>query len=1426
MKHKKKLILFQPKQYNELFSTYHNSKKNLNLHSKINLPKISTNLPKEWESQASTSRTNISTSNNIFHNKNNISYKKTSYIFNINKEFYYPIATQQKGSETSRYSDFLPYPSITQHFKKIVDNKSKEKKKIEKNDTELKMVYLDLVNSENNKNDVKLETCLIENIEKEKIKTNIINDQNADINNKQKLEGILVQTEDSKIKNEISAIDNIPITLINLFAEEIYKNYYNHENSTKGKNIHTENIKQSFNNINRNFYIKNKFFQYVLDNVKHKIEIISQKNESISVLYVKNLINDEIKYLQKKISDYKKQYYTENTSNNISKISNYEIASGNSFKFKTNNNSSIKDNEVSTNNNSSQLGSLILKNIYAKKNEGTKKRKFDKMNIFNSFDPIKFFQNKEIILSINRKDEEKNSKKTKILINSYKSKKNSSDEENYNNSNYNLTSNSVDLAYKRIKSKIFNKNFDKKIPRTFSQVFLKSEYKKASDFIKEISNKIEKNYLFKKRKRKINKSKENLDENKKGIDNYDKRNNYIYEEYNDSYTITPKREKQNIGINTDLGENKIKYKNEKIKNNYEKIIKTINDIKEKENKRNYNTPSKATIKNNVLINQNKKRGNNQTKILFDNNKLMRKYIESNLNNQLDHKIINNIINKNSLLDNEDNIDNINKINNIDNLDKIDNIDNIGKIDNINNIDNIINLNINKKKKKVKEKDIPKNIVISRNLNQNQDLNSIKTSKPSNKKSKEYNKDKNYINSINSNSSNKSNKINKVIGGGKNKKHKNNIMNNKSKKNNNNININNPNEIINKLNIKIDNSEGEKNYSEESSEESKEEDEYDEEEEEEDEKDDNNPNKEGKKRKKKKKNISKRKKTNKHNIINQNKINQIKNEFEEINENSIEKENQKNEINTNYQKNQKLINTKNKQEQPIKKKFFKRHSVFLPMPKNIISIKTEEVTPKRRQIRTKSIKIKTEKTKKKTLNINVGKNSKNINNKKIDIRKKLFNEKENEEEELDEETLNNLKNNNINMDEFYKKNLTKNKKTKRGGKGIPNEKLMKGKNDDLLTLLDENVDDLIEKENNKTKRKKNNILFDKEEEIKILKEVEEMEEGLSLDERKYIISEMLDLRKLLVKSEKKDKETKNKINLKRISIYKMVNKYFITWILKDLSMKIVAPEKYKKKLDKLVRIKSYRIYSDKYLKKLEINYIIPFIEQEEKRKKDEEERKAKLARRKLALEEFERYKRMAEEKKKKELIYDNSYLFKKEKKKQFQLRKEVEEILNTDYGKYYNYKKQNILPEEKTKKFIKKKKAKKQIKKNSIFTREEMTQEDKEEEEQQLRLFKEMEERERKEEIMDKKLREFFERIQKLKNGDFKDFDKELNFLIEEQIDQSKMIQEDKQNRMNSFVKELNFNRVKAKFNIDFKNKQICFISPIIFSYDNKKTNND
>ena len=1388
---KQKLILFQPKQYNELFSTYHNSKKYIEPNLKINLPKISTNLPKEWESAASTSRTNISTSNNIFHNKNNSSYKKTSYIFNRNKELHYPIETKYKGSETTRIPDFLPYPSITQHFKKIVDSKSKEKKKIERNNTELKMVYLDLVSGENNKNEYKIESYLTENFEKDKNKQNIINSKNNEINNKNKTDSIFVQTEDSKFKNEISSIDNIPIILINLFAEEIYKNYYNKEYSNRSrKNIISENVKQSYNNnINRNLYINNKFFKYVLDNVKHKIEVINQSNKQISVLYVKNLINSELKYLQKQLSNYKKQYYTENTSNNISKISNYEIASGSSFKFKTNNNSSIKDNDASTNNNSSQLGSLILKNIYAKKNEGTKKRKFDMTNIFYKVSPNQFFQNKEIISSINKKDEERNSKKIKIFINSYNSRKTNSDDEiNNTTTNHNLTSNSVDLENKRLKSKIFNKNINKKIPRTFSQVFLKTDYKKESDIIKEISNKIEKKFLFKKNKRKINKSKENIEYNKNGKEKY----NYIIrdkqEEVSD-YIITPKRSKKNMGTNTDFREGKIKIKNEKMKNNYEKIItqiQSIKNIKGNVTSENYYTPSKTIIENNKELNHNKK--GKQKKIHLNKKKLMQKYNDNILNKKIDNEIINNIIDKKYFIENY--------------------------IDNNNNSNNNHSI---KKTKKLKEKYSPKNTIDSIKRKNNKDLNSIKTSKPSNKKSKENNKDTIYSNSINSN---------KKINNKKNINNKNsNILNNNKK--NNNINVYNPNEIINKLSIKVDDSE-EENYSiDEESED--EEDEYEEEEEDEDEEEedeeDDNLNEEEKKMKKflkkikkEKKNIAKKKKKKKKES-NQNLINKLKNEFEIMNENN-NKKTTNNQINQNYEK---IMDSKN-QEQAKNKRFNKRISVFIPTPKNIIAMKPQETTPKKnKKERPNSIKNKTEKTKKKTSTINVENYSHNKNKKKTDIRKKLFSEKENKEEELEEEKLDYLRNNNL--DEYYKNNLIKNKKTKKyGGKGKANEKFIKGKNDDAVILLEENVDDLIERENNKLK-KKNSFLFDKEEEIKILKELDEMDEGLTIDEKKYIISEMLDLRKLLINSDKEDKDIKRKINLKRISIYKMVNKYFINWILKDLSMKIIAPQKYKKKLDKLVKIRSLRIYSEINLKKLEINYIIPFIKQEEKRKKDEEERKAKLARRKLALEEFERYKRLIEEKKKKELIYDNSYLFKKEKNKQFKLRKEVEEILNTDYGNYYNYKKKNIKSEGKKRKIIKKKKGKQNVKKNSIFTKEELTQEEKDDEEKRLRLLKEIEEKERMEEIRDKKLKDFFERIQRLKKGYSKNFDEELNFLIDEQIDQTKKIQKDKEDRMNSFMKDLNFTRVKAKYNIDFKSKQICFISPIIFSYKNKNKSN-
>ncbi len=62
----------------------------------------------------------------------------------------------------------------------------------------------------------------------------------------------------------------------------------------------------------------------------------------------------------------------------------------------------------------------------------------------------------------------------------------------------------------------------------------------------------------------------------------------------------------------------------------------------------------------------------------------------------------------------------------------------------------------------------------------------------------------------------------------------------------------------------------------------------------------------------------------------------------------------------------------------------------------------------------------------------------------------------------------------------------------------------------------------------------------------------------------------------------------------------------------------------------------------------------------------------------------------------------------------------------------------------------------------------------------------------------------------------------MNNLIDEQIDQAEIIKENKEMRMNSFMKEFQFNRVKSKFNSDYKNKQIGYIPPVIFTSDNIK----
>ena len=57
------------------------------------------------------------------------------------------------------------------------------------------------------------------------------------------------------------------------------------------------------------------------------------------------------------------------------------------------------------------------------------------------------------------------------------------------------------------------------------------------------------------------------------------------------------------------------------------------------------------------------------------------------------------------------------------------------------------------------------------------------------------------------------------------------------------------------------------------------------------------------------------------------------------------------------------------------------------------------------------------------------------------------------------------------------------------------------------------------------------------------------------------------------------------------------------------------------------------------------------------------------------------------------------------------------------------------------------------------------------------------------------------------------------------MDQDELIKEKRENRINLFLREFRFSRIKTKLNFCFEHKKLGFLSPIIPASDNKKVNN-
>ncbi len=169
-----------------------------------------------------------------------------------------------------------------------------------------------------------------------------------------------------------------------------------------------------------------------------------------------------------------------------------------------------------------------------------------------------------------------------------------------------------------------------------------------------------------------------------------------------------------------------------------------------------------------------------------------------------------------------------------------------------------------------------------------------------------------------------------------------------------------------------------------------------------------------------------------------------------------------------------------------------------------------------------------------------------------------------------------------------------------------------------------------------------------------------------------------------------------------------------------------------------------------------------------------------------------------------LIYDNSYLFKKNENKEnkFQLRKEVQDILEGKYQKKiileeepkikteYKYVRKKKFIKQSPKKIKPKKKLQNKIKTFQIDDNESEDEEIK----KKLEEKKKEEEEERKRQInYEERLNNFFKKIQTLKNQSNDKLGEELDKLIDDQIYNSDYgINRRIESRMNTFLGRLNY----------------------------------
>jgi len=95
----------------------------------------------------------------------------------------------------------------------------------------------------------------------------------------------------------------------------------------------------------------------------------------------------------------------------------------------------------------------------------------------------------------------------------------------------------------------------------------------------------------------------------------------------------------------------------------------------------------------------------------------------------------------------------------------------------------------------------------------------------------------------------------------------------------------------------------------------------------------------------------------------------------------------------------------------------------------------------------------------------------------------------------------------------------------------------------------------------------------------------------------------------------------------------------------------------------------------------------------------------------------------------------------------------------------------------------------------------------------------------KKQMTEKKMKEFFRKIQRLKDETLKDYEKELKLLVDEQLDRIDYAKsKENESRVNNFIQDLDYSRNKEICSKIFYSQRMHFVSPIIFFTKKNESN--